>query len=391
MTSMTLRLGFAGESLRVRGEIVLPEPMRALRFALNRGLKVTGVTCDGESALCQMEGERGLMFRAAAQDYLIAREHPFRRVTLDYAGQVGAWWHCAVAEKLIALNWYSVWFPQELPFAVAKDLVLVEGCENYLLLKGTWDAHSGTWRYGGEGYDPFNLILYRRDSVQIVCGEHLRVYFLDEKQRASAEKSVEVFEDILDFYARELFRTPWTGVVEMACDAPVVRDGGAYKRQGLIVTNRPGDDDGELICINAHELGHEWCSGADVNSWEDWLNETGAEWAMLLYALSRGKQVLYEQQMAWHREMAKKAPPMRPEDGSRPGEGVHNVGTVLMAEVYEAFGAETVAETLRCMVALKEKTTVNLLCAMREAGLAEAAAMLASGLEKAGAGPLPVD
>lgn len=391
MTSMTLRLGFAGESLRVRGEIVLPEPMRELRFVLNRGLTVTEVLCDGAQAACETAGDCGPMFRAPCRSYCIRRETPFQRVALAYEGQVGTWWHCVVSRELIALNWYAVWFPQELPFEVQEDRTEVEGCENYLLLKGTWDAHSGTWRYGGEGYDPFNLILYRRDSVQIVCGEHLRVYFLDEKQRASAEKSVEVFEDILDFYARELFRTPWTGVVEMACDAPVVRDGGAYKRQGLIVTNRPGDDDGELICINAHELGHEWCSGADVNSWEDWLNETGAEWAMLLYALSRGKQVLYERQMAWHREMAKKAPPMRPEDGSRPGEGVHNVGTVLMAEVYEAFGAETVAETLRCMVALKEKTTVNLLCAMREAGLADAAAMLASGLEKAGAGPLPVD
>lgn len=377
MTSMTLRLGFAGESLRVRGEIVLPEPMRELRFVLNRGLTITEVLCDGTQAACEKAGDCGPMFRAPCRGYCIRRETPFQRVVLAYEGQVGTWWHCAVSRELIALNWYAVWFPQELPFEVQEDRTEVEGCENYLLLKGTWDAHSGTWRYGGEGYDPFNLILYRRDSVQIVCGEHLRVYFLDEKQRASAEKSVEVFEDILDFYARELFRTPWSGVVEMACDAPVVRDGGAYKRQGLIVTNRPGDDDGELICINAHELGHEWCSGA--------------EWAMLLYALSRGKQVLYEQQMAWHREMAKKAPPMRPEDGSRPGEGVHNVGTVLMAEVYEAFGAETVAETLRCMVALKEKTTVNLLCAMRAAGMADAAAMLASGLEKAGAGPLPVD
>lgn len=391
MTSMTLRLGFAGESLRVRGEIVLPEPMRELRFVLNRGLTVTEVLCDGAQAACETAGDCGPMFRAPCRSYCIRRETPFQRVALAYEGRVGTWWHCVVSRELIALNWYAVWFPQELPFEVQEDRTEVEGCENYLLLKGTWDAHSGTWRYGGEGYDPFNLILYRRDSVQIVCGEHLRVYFLDEKQRASAEKSVEVFEDILDFYARELFRTPWTGVVEMACDAPVVRDGGAYKRQGLIVTNRPGDDDGELICINAHELGHEWCSGADVNSWEDWLNETGAEWAMLLYALSRGKQALYEQQMAWHREMAKKAPAMRPEDGSRPGEGVHNVGTVLMAEVYEAFGAETVAETLRCMVALKEKTTVNLLRAMREAGMADAAAMLASGLEKAGAGPLPVD
>lgn len=391
MASMTLRLRFEGESLYVQGEIVLPEPMRELCFVLNRGLTVTEVLCDGAQAACETAGDCGPMFRAPCRSYCIRRETPFQRVALAYEGQVGTWWHCVVSRELIALNWYAVWFPQELPFEVQEDRTEVEGCENYLLLKGSWDAHSGTWRYGGEGYDPFNLILYRRDSVQIVCGEHLRVYFLDEKQRASAEKSVEVFEDILDFYARELFRTEWSGVVEMACDAPVVRNGGAYKRQGLIVTNRPGDDDGELICINAHELGHEWCSGADVNSWEDWLNETGAEWAMLLYALSRGKQALYEQQMAWHREMAKKAPPMRPEDGSRPGEGVHNVGTVLMAEVYEAFGAETVAETLRCMVALKEKTTVNLLCAMRAAGMADAAAMLASGLEKAGAGPLPVD
>ena len=31
----------------------------------------------------------------------------------------------------------------------------------------------------------------------------------------------------------------------------------------------------QMIGLMAHELGHLWFTGADVSSWEDWLNETG--------------------------------------------------------------------------------------------------------------------
>ena len=380
MASMTLRLRLDGARLHVQGEIVADEPLRELSLMLNRGLTVTEARCDGEPVACAPGAACDPMFRAESTIWQVRRETPFRRLTLRYEGAVGSWWHCAVSERLIALNWYSVWFPQELPFAQLRDLVLVEGCGDYLMLKGTRDEEADVWRYGGEGYDPFNLLLYRRESMHIVRGAHLRVWFLDDGRRESAERAVRVFEDILDFYTKELFRTPWEGAVDMACDAPVVRDGGAYKRRGLIVTNRPGDHDGELVCVNAHELAHEWCSGADVNTWEDWLNEAGAEWAMLLYALSRGRQDLYEEQMAWHREQAKRAPVMRPVDGSRPVEGVHSVGTVLFEGLYRRFGAEAVAEVLRCMVALKEKTTARLLDALRGAGLTAVAKALEEGL-----------
>ena len=281
MASMTLRLRLDGARLHVQGEIVADEPLRELSLMLNRGLTVTEARCDGEPVVCAPGAACDPMFRAESTIWQVRRETPFRRLTLRYEGTVGSWWHCAVSERLIALNWYSVWFPQELPFAQ-------------------------------------------------------------------------------------------------------VRDGGAYKRRGLIVTNRPGDHDGELVCVNAHELAHEWCSGADVNTWEDWLNEAGAEWAMLLYALSRGRQDLYEEQMAWHREQAKRAPVMRPVDGSRPVEGVHSVGTVLFEGLYRRFGAEAVAEVLRCMVALKEKTTARLLDALRGAGLTAVAQALEESLDKRG-------
>ena len=50
-----------------------------------------------------------------------------------------------------------------------------------------------------------------------------------------------------------------------------------YFRKGLIVLS---DLPSEKIAIDAflaHECGHIWATGANINSWEDWLNETFAE------------------------------------------------------------------------------------------------------------------
>lgn len=33
----------------------------------------------------------------------------------------------------------------------------------------------------------------------------------------------------------------------------------------------------------AHEMGHSYAFGADANTWQDWLNETHAEWSAMTY------------------------------------------------------------------------------------------------------------
>ncbi len=59
-------------------------------------------------------------------------------------------------------------------------------------------------------------------------------------------------------------------------------------------------DEKEAVTVNAHELAHEWCSGANCVSWEDWLNETTAEWSMLLYCLDRGKTDIFDAMIGEH-------------------------------------------------------------------------------------------
>ena len=126
-------------------------------------------------------------------------------------------------------------------------------------------------------------------------------------------------------------------------------------------------------------MAHTWCSGADAGSWKDWLNETAAEWSMLLYCLDRNKTEIFDAMIAEHMEKSHGFPPIKTADGSRP-EGVHTKGTVLFYELYKAFGAETIKSAIRIFVRLEIKTTEKLLAEMRAQGLSEAADVLEKGL-----------
>ncbi|MDE7289631.1 MAG: hypothetical protein K2N71_09060, partial [Oscillospiraceae bacterium] len=138
-------------------------------------------------------------------------------------------------------------------------------------------------------------------------------------------------------------------------------------------------DEKEAVTVNSHEMAHTLCMGADVGSWEDWLNETTAEWSMLLYCLDRNKTEIFDAMIAEHTEKFPEFPPIKTADGSHP-EGVHTKGTIVFYELYKAFGAETIKSIIRIFVDLDVKTTANLLDKMKALGLNEAAEMLEKNL-----------
>jgi len=106
----------------------------------------------------------------------------------------------------------------------------------------------------------------------------------------------------------------------------------------------------------AHELAHFWCSGADCYSWEDWLNETTAEWAALLYALKSGNTALFDSIINPHLENVNKYPPIKTSDGTR-ALGVHTKGTVLFLEIYKLFGIQVMEDLIKLFAILEIKTT----------------------------------
>lgn len=110
----------------------------------------------------------------------------------------------------------------------------------------------------------------------------------------------------------------------------------------------------------AHECGHIWSTGADVNSWEDWLNETFAEVLSLYFIKKQYGVEVYMNRINDIREVAEKCPQIKSENGKRP-DGVHFKGTYLIYRLNEIFGEDKVIEIAKLFVRLQNKTTENLL------------------------------
>ncbi len=372
---MNIALHFEGEKLFAEAEISLDENVSELNFILNSGLEISGVSCDEKSSEPTIEAVYEPLFCAEVKKYSVKCGSDFGRVKICYSGKISGW-HNIITDDIIELNRYGVWLPCEMSCEV-KSFLTVSGCEDYFLVKGEFDG--SLWHYSAGEWD-MNIILYRKSKLQTVSGKYISIYYADNSLNEAAGFSKNVFEDVLDYYTKELFRREYSGGhIEMACLYPALTSGGAYKRDGLIVCITPGTDEKEAVGVNAHEMAHTWCNGAEVGSWEDWLNETTAEWSMLLYCLDRNKTEIFDAMIAEHMEKYHEFPPIKTEDGSRP-EGVHTKGTVLFYELYKAFGAETIKLIIRIFVGLEAKTTEKLLAEMKAQGLSEAADVIEKGL-----------
>lgn len=370
MSKMNIALRFEGKKLLAEAEISLDESVSEVSFILNSGLEISGVSCNEKPVPITVEAEYEPLFCAEVKKYSVKCGSDFSAVKICYGGKINGW-HNIITDNIIELNRYGVWFPCELSCGVNISAE-ISGCEEYFLVKGEFDG--GLWRYSADEWD-MNIILYRKSVLKTVSGKHISIYYADNSLDGDAEFSRNVFEDVLEYYTKELFNRDYVKHTEMACLYPALTSGGAYKREGLIVCISPGTDEKEAIGVNAHEFAHEWCSGADVGSWEDWLNETTAEWSMLLYCLDRNKTEIFEAMTAEHLAKAPEFPPIKTADGSRP-EGVHTKGTAVFYELYKAFGKETIKSVIRIFVDLDVKTTEKLLEKMAALGLNEAADFL---------------
>jgi len=146
---------------------------------------------------------------------------------------------------------------------------------------------------------------------------------------------------------------------------------GAYFRKELMVIDKIDvSEDKEkirqsVIGLLGHELGHNWFTGADITTWEDWLNETGAEWAALLYILSLNEKEFFENHISKAKENYKDTPVIKSLDGKRPNDGVHTRGVMMFYEIYREYGIEVITTILKGLIELNKHTTENFLVELK--------------------------
>ena len=114
--------------------------------------------------------------------------------------------------------------------------------------------------------------------------------------------------------------------------------------------------------MSAHELSHLWFVGADVSSWEDWLNESFAEYASLLFIEDKYGRQAYDNVIDKFKEYTEKCPSIKDSDrNSKKGSKVRYKGTVLLHQIRELFGIESIKEVFNQLDQLKVKRTENLI------------------------------
>lgn len=127
----------------------------------------------------------------------------------------------------------------------------------------------------------------------------------------------------------------------------------------------------------AHELAHSYAMGADCYSWEDWLNETHAEWSALLYELEKD-EAFFEHCLAKTRERYGDRKLALKENGEEHQEFVHEAGVLVYEKIYRRYGADSIRTILRTFDHLSEKSTAKLLETLTADGEGKLACMIES-------------
>jgi len=353
-------------ALSVKCAVTFENPVNTFTFSLSSLLVVDSILSDVDSQW-KTGREWNPRFQHKSNEYVVSGEASMREITIAYHGKVSGW--CNIVEKRrIALSAYSAWTISET--SVPLDFLFkMEGMEDYFVIHARYDEAEKLWVYGETNHDTGNIIALKKGHYHTARAGSFSFYFLNEAERAYAESYAYYYDDIMKYY---LSVFPQKNIGNMNVVSLGFKKGsGAYFREELIViekinfSKRPNKMRDDVVSLLAHELGHNWFFRANTSSWEDWLNETGAEWAALLYILSIGNQKLFSKKIKQGKMAYKRTPVIKPPDLARPAKGVHTRGVMLFYQIYRKHGAETILELLRLLAGLEEVTTDRFLSEVR--------------------------
>jgi len=329
-------------------------------FALADSLQIGSIQNNGMPRAAVAQPCR-LPFRPPLIRYTLSDLQP-GEVTIDYTGPLRGFF-LYEDEALHHFSFYNAWYP--MGFDADTDFAVTLLHDNSkTLLNGTYDPADRCWHYHAQqqAFSDCNILLYDPQACAAFENDSVRMLFFDRKYRSSAsafaEKHAAIVQFYQDLYGRASNQKHTVVFLPQSKNAP-----GAYIRKDLIVFGETYPDKRRALHILAHELGHAYAIGADTESWEDWLNETHAEWSALLFAANTAPD-LFDALISELQECCHQQPiTLKPNGSARP-QDVHTAGTRLYYGIYRQYGGDAVKMLLQTFDQLKNKTTASFLTAV---------------------------
>jgi len=290
-----------------------------------------------------------------------------KQICIFYAGFTKAQ-HTMLTNNILSINGAGYWYPSYLSFESEswnKEVFIHLG-KDYLVLNACFVREENAWHYQPQEGELFIIALknYRCKT----SGRGIIYYYRAEDDQ-KAETCVGSVGKLISYY-EELYG--YRTILQMPIvSLPIDLNAGAYNIDRTVVLDRfvyDYEDNGsipyeQLIYMMGHEIAHNWCCGAD-SSWEDWLNETTAEWSSFSFLIENGYDGFVADLVKFYCD--NEIPELiRTADGSHPQQ-VHIKGTLLFYSVYQKYGLAPIKDFLKAFVKLQEKNTANWITALSE-------------------------
>ncbi|MFW6282197.1 MAG: M1 family aminopeptidase [bacterium] len=193
------------------------------------------------------------------------------------------------------------------------------------------------------------------------------VYYINEEHKETAINSKELTEKLINYYNSQFGKTARDRVNIVITPR---KNGGHYCRPGLLVYSAEiaGSSELKLFRNLGHEIAHFWWNKAEFTSWEDWLNESFANYSVLkavrnYYGIDKYNEIIDKYQ-----ENAKNLPPIRGLKRDTSQETfltLYCKGTLKLLELEKMLGESKQLKLLRKVHQNEIKTTSEFLELLR--------------------------
>jgi len=179
--------------------------------------------------------------------------------------------------EYVELGLYSPYFPLTKDLEIASYDFNIKLPLNFHLVNGKFNGT--TWKII-EDKTNTDCTLIALNHFKQISAPGLNIYYVKDAYHNAATQLSDYSKWLLNYY-QNLFTKKMS-----SSDLSIVilsrLDGGGYCRPSLIVLPELLETSKNHLAFLGHELAHLWWNKAFTNSWEDWLNESFAQYSSLM-------------------------------------------------------------------------------------------------------------
>lgn len=334
-----------------------------LEFYLHKNLIIEKIVVNNKEIIYEeITIEKPLPFFPEAKIINIENKTNIKIIEINYCGIINRIQESeinSINDNFIELNLYSPWYPLIKSIPTVKYKVLISGIPDYNVLEA--NKVENNWSLNIDSMDCYILAMknYSHRSIKINNAE-VSFYSINETGNKMVELLVKYVEDTLNFYNSKFGSKNINNKFNILV-APRIK-GGGYCRDNLIVLSEKEFKEEDLIHFMAHEMAHFWWNKANVTTWEDWLNESFAEyssWLYIEYAFGKKK---YNNLIDYYKKTIASYPPIMGMDRNDSKAYIARAkGALILHEFRKVYGDYEVKKIFTILDGLEVKCTDKLI------------------------------